>query len=51
MIAVRRLGVAHDVVLELHDGRRYRIGPHTDSTRAEIIADRVRHRCRGPVNR
>jgi hypothetical protein len=49
--AVRRLGVARDVVLELHDSRRYRIGPHSDPARAEIIADRVRHRCRGPVNR
>lgn len=41
---MRRSGVANDVVLELSDGRQYRIGPHTDSTRAEIIADRVRQR-------
>lgn len=44
--AVRRLGLAHDVLLELHDGRQYRIGSHADATRAEIIADRVRQRCR-----
>lgn len=44
--AVRRLGIAHDVVLELQDGRQYRIGSHADSNRAEIIADRVRHRLR-----
>lgn len=42
----RRLGVAHDVVLTLRDGGQHRIGPHSDSTRAEIIADRVRHRMR-----
>lgn len=42
--AVRRLGVAHDVVLELRPADQYRIGSHTTSTRAEIIADRVRHR-------
>jgi hypothetical protein len=42
--AVRRLGVAHDVVLELRRGDQYRIGPNATSTRAEIIADRVRHR-------
>jgi hypothetical protein len=42
--AVRRLGIAHDVVLELRGGDQYRIGSHATSTRAEIIADRVRHR-------
>lgn len=44
--AVRQLGVAHDVVLELSAGGQYRIGSHADSTRAEIIADRIRHRLR-----
>jgi hypothetical protein len=42
--ALRPLGVAHDVVLELRRGDQYRIGSHPTSTRAEIIADRVRHR-------
>jgi hypothetical protein len=43
---VRRFGIAHDVVLTLRDGDQYRIGAHSDATRAEIIADRVRLRVR-----
>jgi hypothetical protein len=46
---MRRLGVAHDVVLTLRDGIQHRIGPHSDSTRAEIIADRIRHRVRPDI--
>lgn len=42
--AVRQCGVTHDVVLELRDGRPYRIGSHADPARAETIADRVRTR-------
>jgi hypothetical protein len=50
---VRQVGIAHDVVLALRDGDQYRIGPHTDATRAEIIADRIRLRVRvaGPESR
>jgi hypothetical protein len=50
---VRRFGIAHDVVLTLRDGEQYRIGPHADATRAEIIADRIRLRVRvtGPEDR
>ncbi|HEX5406074.1 MAG TPA: hypothetical protein VFX16_27680 [Pseudonocardiaceae bacterium] len=43
---VRALGVAHDIVLELRDGGQYRIGSLPDSPRAEVIADRIRHRVR-----
>jgi hypothetical protein len=41
---IRPLGVAHDVVLQLRHGDHHRIGSHANSTRAEIIADRLRHR-------
>jgi hypothetical protein len=43
---VRGLAAAHDIVLELRNGGQYRIGSLTDSSRAEIIADRIRHRVR-----
>ncbi|HEY3752954.1 MAG TPA: hypothetical protein VGL80_27520 [Pseudonocardiaceae bacterium] len=43
---VRGPGAAHDIVLELRNGGQYRIGSLTDSSRAEIIADRIRHRIR-----
>lgn len=42
--SVRHVGVAHDVVVELRDGEQHRIGSHPTHSRAEIIADRVRHR-------
>ena len=42
----RGIEAAHDIVLELRNGGQYRIGSLTDSPRAEIIADRIRHRVR-----
>ena len=42
--SMRPLGVAHDVVVELRDDEQRRIGSHPTQGRAEIIADRIRHR-------
>lgn len=42
--AVRHLTVTHDVMLALSRGDQYRIGSHANSGRAEVIADRIRHR-------
>ena len=42
--SMRHLGVTHDVVVELRDDTQHRIGSHPTQGRAEIVADRIRHR-------